>query len=64
MNKTHDTADWKAMYMTLFHGITDALERLPATPENVPAADRLSKALQDAEERYISQNLRLSRRHE
>ena len=31
---TNDTsADWKAMYMLLFHGITDALELLPHRAE-------------------------------
>ena len=48
---TNDTsADWKAMYMLLFHGITDALELLPARLENAPACEVLSKALRDAEE--------------
>lgn len=55
---THDTANWKAMYMILFHGITDALERLPATLENVSSADILAQALRDAEERYINEEER------
>lgn len=41
---TNDTsADWKAMYMLLFHGITDALELLPARLENAPACEVLSR---------------------
>lgn len=57
MSNMHD-ADWKAMYMILFHGITDALERLPATLENVSSADILAQALRDAEERYINEEER------
>jgi len=50
--------NWKAMYMTLFHGITDAVALLPVTLENAPACERLSRALQDAEEQYIEQEAR------
>jgi len=41
------------MYFTLFQGIVDAHKLLPMNPENVPAAERLNKALQDAEELYL-----------
>ena len=54
MDQSVDSADWKAMYMLLFHGITDARELLPARLENAPACEALSKALRDAEEQYIS----------
>lgn len=54
MDQSVDSADWKAMYMLLFHGITDALELLPARLENAPACEALSKTLRDAEEQYIS----------
>ena len=54
MDQSVDSADWKAMYMLLFHGITDALELLPARLENAPVCEALSKALRDAEEQYIS----------
>lgn len=43
-------ADWKAMYMTLFHGITDAM----AVCEDKVASAILAKALLDAEELYLS----------
>ena len=45
--------DWKAMYMILFHGITDSMELLPVRMENAKACERLSQALQDAEAYYI-----------
>ena len=54
MNQSVDSADWKAMYMRLFPGITDALELLPVQLDNAPACEALSRALRDAEEQYIS----------
>lgn len=45
--------NWKAMYLTLVHGIVEAGELLPVTPENSPAQERLNRALQDAEEIYL-----------
>lgn len=50
-----DLANWRAMYMTLFHGINDALELLPVCPENLPAYQAMVKVLLDAEEQYISE---------
>lgn len=48
-----ENVDWKAMYMILFHGITDSMELLPVRMENAKACERLSQALQDAEAYYI-----------
>ena len=42
--------DWKAMYLILFRGICDALE---LDGEEGAAAERLIRALQDAESYYI-----------
>ena len=44
---------WQKMYYTLFHGIVDAENLLPVQLENAPAAERLNKALLDAEDIYI-----------
>ena len=49
-----EKANWKAMYLTLFHGIVEAKKLMPLTLENVPAAERLTAALRDAEGIYIS----------
>ena len=52
---TNDTsADWKAMYMRLFHGITDALELLPVRLDTAPACEALARAVREAEEQYRS----------
>lgn len=50
-----DLANWRAMYMTLFHGINDALELLSVCPENLPAYQAMVRVLLDAEEQYISE---------
>ena len=50
MTELHEEPDWKAMYLTLFHGITDALSLIPF---GVHTAERLKRALTDAEEIYI-----------
>ena len=57
MNDQAVNPDWKAMYMLLFHGIVEAAELLPVTLENAAASQRLSKALQDAEECYMEKEL-------
>ena len=45
--------DWKAMYLLLFRAQTEVLERFDdLTPNGV--RNRLSAAMQAAEERYIS----------
>ena len=54
MSELHEEANWKAMYLTLFHGIVEAQELLPAIPENIPTAQRLTVALREAEEINIS----------
>lgn len=54
MKPLNEEADWKAMYPTLFRGIVEAQALLPLRPENSPAAERLTTALRDAEEIYIS----------
>ena len=54
MSNSNDEANWKAMYLTLFHGIVEAQKLLPMREENGPASERLTVALRDAEEIYIS----------
>ena len=54
MSESYKEPDWKAMYLTLFHGIVEAHRLLPAILENAPAAQRLTVALREAEEIYIN----------
>lgn len=49
-----DARDWKRMYMLLLDGVTQALDRLPATEENLPVCQMLVKASRAAEEHYVS----------
>ena len=53
MSESWKEPDWKAMYLTLFHGITDALSLIPF---GVHTAERLKRALAEAEEIYIRGN--------
>lgn len=46
--------DYRAMYLALTRGILDAKEQMPAVPENNPAAERLNRAMQEAEEIYLN----------
>lgn len=46
--------DWKRMYAILCGAISDALDVLPLTPENMPAVELLHDTLEKAEELYIS----------
>ena len=46
--------DWKKMYAILCGGISEALDALPETPENAWARALLERALEEAEELYLS----------
>ena len=46
--------DYKAMYLTLVRGIREASELLPPAEENRAAAEKLTQALREAEELYLS----------
>ena len=50
MQPLNENTAWKAMYLTLFRGITDALNLLPLGEHT---AQRLKQALAEAEELYI-----------
>lgn len=50
MQLPNENADWKAMYLTLFRGISDALNLLPFGEHTT---QRLKQALGEAEELYI-----------
>ena len=45
--------DYHAMYLTLTRGILDAKDLMPMIPENNRAAERLNRAMQEAEEIYM-----------
>ena len=46
-------ADYKKMYAILCGAVDDVLDDLRGIPLAVPAAEKLQKALLDAEEMYI-----------
>ena len=46
--------DYHAMYLALTRGILDAKDLMPAVPENNLAAERLNRAMQEAEEIYLN----------
>lgn len=46
-------SDYQKMYYLLVHGITDALEMIPAQPDTLEASYILRRALTDAEDIYI-----------
>lgn len=46
--------DWKKMYAILCGGISEALDALPEKPENAWARALLERALEEAEELYLS----------
>ena len=46
-------ADYQKMYYILCAAASEALDALPDTPENAPAADILQTALTAAEEIYL-----------
>lgn len=45
--------DYQKMYAILCGAISDALDLLPLTPENMPSVALLQKALTDAEDLYL-----------
>ena len=46
-------ADYKHMYAILCAAASEALDRLPDTPENAPGRELLQTALLEAEEVYL-----------